>query len=191
MRYTYTKEQLQEIVSTSYSIAECLRKLNMKAAGGNYQTLKERFKDWDIDTNHFRDRGWNVGLRFKPNPPKPLSEILTKDSKYQSSSLRIRLLKEGYKKHQCECCFNTTWLSKPIPLELHHIDGDKYNNELSNLQLLCPNCHALTDNYRGKNIMSARKETSEVEPVKFRETFTSDSSGNPELSYKYVESAET
>ena len=36
-------------------------------------------------------------------------------------------------------------------LELHHIDGNHSNNELSNLTLLCPNCHALTDNYRGKN----------------------------------------
>ncbi len=43
------------------------------------------------------------------------------------------------------------WLNKPIPLELHHKDGDNTNNELDNLELLCPNCHALTDNYRGRN----------------------------------------
>jgi len=48
-------------------------------------------------------------------------------------------------------CKQITWLEKDIPLELHHIDGDHSNNELSNLTLLCPNCHALTDNYRGKN----------------------------------------
>jgi hypothetical protein len=34
-------------------------------------------------------------------------------------------------------------------LELHHKDGDRTNNILSNIELLCPNCHALTDNYRG------------------------------------------
>lgn len=53
--------------------------------------------------------------------------------------------------HQCECCKLTTWLEQPINLELHHRDGDKSNNELDNLQLLCPNCHSYTDNYGSKN----------------------------------------
>ena len=39
-----------------------------------------------------------------------------------------------------------------IPLEIHHIDGNHKNNKLENLQILCPNCHSLTTNYRGKNI---------------------------------------
>lgn len=42
-------------------------------------------------------------------------------------------------------------------------NGDHSDNRLENLQLLCPNCHAYTDNYRGKNIKSAQKEISEVE----------------------------
>lgn len=55
-------------------------------------------------------------------------------------------------------------MDKPIPLELHHINGVHSDNRIENLQLLCPNCHALTDNYRGKNIgMSAQEEILEVE----------------------------
>ena len=51
-----------------------------------------------------------------------------------------------------------------IPLELHHLNGVRTDNRISNLRLLCPNCHALTDNYRGKNIgMSAPEETQNVE----------------------------
>jgi predicted HNH restriction endonuclease len=49
-------------------------------------------------------------------------------------------------------------LGNPIPLELHHIDGDKTNNTLENFQLLCPNCHALTDSYRGKNVKKKRNK---------------------------------
>lgn len=56
----------------------------------------------------------------------------------------------------CECCKNTTWLNKEIPLTVHHIDGNASNNLPINLQLLCWNCHALTDNYGKKNLQSSR-----------------------------------
>lgn len=46
---------------------------------------------------------------------------------------------------------NGTWMGKKISLELDHIDGNNKNNLISNLRYLCPNCHALTPTYRGKN----------------------------------------
>ena len=57
--------------------------------------------------------------------------------------------KRGWK---CEKCGLSTWLGQPIALEIHHKDGNHINNLEENLELLCPNCHAQTDNYRGKNI---------------------------------------
>ena len=42
-------------------------------------------------------------------------------------------------------------MGKEIPVEVHHIDGDKLNNTLENLQILCPNCHYFTDTYKSKN----------------------------------------
>ncbi len=66
-------------------------------------------------------------------------------------SIKIKLLREHLKEEKCERCGLTEWLGNPIPLELHHKDGNNCNNELSNLELICPNCHSLTDNYRGKN----------------------------------------
>lgn len=65
--------------------------------------------------------------------------------------LKFHLIKNNLKQHRCENCKNSEWLSNPIPIELHHIDGNNQNNDLNNLQILCPNCHALTPNYRGKN----------------------------------------
>ena len=53
--------------------------------------------------------------------------------------------------HKCECCKNTQWLTEPITLEVHHKNGDKCDNTLDNLILLCPNCHSYTDNYGSKN----------------------------------------
>ena len=80
-----------------------------------------------------------------------LIEYLQKSSNIQTNKVRLRLLEEGYKDYRCECCGNTEWLGQPIPLELHHKDGDPTNNTLDNFELRCPNCHALTDSYRGKN----------------------------------------
>ncbi|MEO0733354.1 MAG: HNH endonuclease [Bacteroidota bacterium] len=161
MRYKYTKQDLQAAVRASYNIAEVCRTLRIKAAGGNYTTLKQKFKDWDIDTSHFRGQGWNVGLKFKPNPKRPLAEILVRGSRYQPYKLKRRLLAEGIKAHECESCKLTRWQGEVIPLELHHLNGDRHDHRLENLQILCPNCHALTDNYRGKNIRVARREIPE------------------------------
>ena len=159
MRYSYTQEELRKAVLDSYSIAEVCRKLGIKAAGGNYTTLKQKFLDWKIDTSHFRGQGWNVGLKFKPNPRKPLDEILVKGSTFQAYKLKKRLLKEGLKSHVCEECNLSKWRDQPIPLELHHVNGDRHDNRIENLMLLCPNCHALTDNYRGKNIRVAYEKS--------------------------------
>jgi len=59
---------------------------------------------------------------------------------------RFLLQKRG---HRCESCQLEMWLERPIPLELHHIDGDADNNTEENLQLACPNCHAFTEHYKG------------------------------------------
>jgi len=37
-------------------------------------------------------------------------------------------------------------------LEVEHIDGNWHNNTEDNLTILCPNCHALSDTYRGRNM---------------------------------------
>lgn len=80
-----------------------------------------------------------------------LVQYLENSKDIQSNKVRIKLLEEGYKEHKCEHCGLTEWLGNPIPLELHHKDGNRYNNSIENYELLCPNCYALTDSYRGKN----------------------------------------
>lgn len=92
----------------------------------------------------------------KPNSRyMDLQTYLAESQDIQTNKVRMKLLREGYKDARCESCNLTTWLGHDIPLEVHHKDGNRHNNTIENFQLLCPNCHALTDSYRGKN--SAKK----------------------------------
>jgi predicted restriction endonuclease len=53
--------------------------------------------------------------------------------------------------YKCEKCGwgETNLFTNKIPLEVHHKNNDTRNSSLDNLELLCPNCHSLTDGYRG------------------------------------------
>ena len=64
--------------------------------------------------------------------------------------MKLKLIEDGIKEHKCENCGITKWFGEPCPLELHHIDGNRFNNNFINLQILCPNCHSQTPNYSGK-----------------------------------------
>lgn len=146
--HKYTEQELRDAVVNSTSIRQVLQALNVAPYGGNYLVVKKAIKHFTIDTSHFTGQAWNKG--------KSISKRKLKDytnNKYSISShkLRLRLIKEGVFCHKCQGCSRKTWKGNPIPLELDHIDGDNKNNRLNNLRLLCPNCHALTPTYRGKN----------------------------------------
>lgn len=148
MKTKYSQQVLEEACKGSTSYRQVLSKLGLIEAGGNYATIQKKIKDFHIDVSHFTGKGWNKGLNFKPNPAIPLQQILAPNSSFQSNKLRNRLLKEGYFERKCYRCNLAEWLNKPIPLELEHIDGDRTNNQINNLTLLCPNCHALTPSFR-------------------------------------------
>ena len=145
------KEAYIDAAKNSLSFAGMLRYLGLKPCGGNYKVLHRAISDYGIDVSHFTGQGWNVGLKFKPVKPKKLEEVLTENSYYQTYKLKKRLFEENIKTEKCECCGRTEWMGQKIPLELHHRNGVNTDNRLENLQILCPNCHALTDNYRGHN----------------------------------------
>lgn len=145
----YTLEQLTEAVKTSTSYRQVLSKINLAPKGSNYKTLKKAIEYFNLDDSHFLGRRSNLGKKF--GFKRPIKDYLENKHPIQSYKLKNRLLKEGLLERKCMNCLLEDWKDQPIALELHHIDGDPKNNSLENLQLLCPNCHAFTNNYRAKN----------------------------------------
>ena len=147
-----TEAALRLAVAESLAVAQVLVKLGLVPAGGNYKTVQEKIKSFGIDTSHFTGGAWNQGARYQPFGKYPdLAELLVEGSTCQSFKLKNRLLKAGLLQKLCMSCQLTEWLDKPIPLELDHINGVNNDNRIENLRLLCPNCHALTETYRGRN----------------------------------------
>jgi hypothetical protein len=148
----YTEEDLRKAVADSLSIRQVLSKLGLVEAGGNYSTIKAKIKALELDISHFTGRAWRRGTQIPVVAAQSLKEILVENSTFKTAyHLKNRLFREDVKQRQCENCGLTEWQTKPIPLELHHVNGCKTDNRLKNLEILCPNCHAFTDTYRAKN----------------------------------------
>jgi DNA-binding CsgD family transcriptional regulator len=81
----------------------------------------------------------------------PLDELLVAGKRRGRENLKRRLLAAGLKQERCEGCGISEWLGRPISLELHHVNGDKHDNRIENLQLLCGNCHSQTHTWGGRN----------------------------------------
>ena len=138
----YTIDFLEPIIKDSVSFREVISKLGLQDSGGNNTHIRKVVKKLQIDTSHFLGQGWSKNKTF---PPKyPIEDYLSNKRPIHSNRLKNRLLKEGFFERRCNMCKNTEWLDNPISLELHHIDCNHSNNNLSNLEILCPNCHALT-----------------------------------------------
>lgn len=88
----------------------------------------------------------------RPSSGRKTAEEYIRGSHVQSHVLKKKLIQEGIKKCECEICGAYVWQGKPLPLELHHKDGNHYNNGFDNLQILCPNCHAIQEGNSGKSI---------------------------------------
>ena len=77
-------------------------------------------------------------------------------SQVSEFSIKKRIVLEQNGK--CNRCGLDSWLEYPISLELEHKDGNNQNNNRENLECLCPNCHSLTNTWRGRNKSGIRKQ---------------------------------
>ena len=75
----------------------------------------------------------------------------------KSCILKEKLVKEGFKEDKCEMCGVSTWQGVKLVLELHHKNGNHYDNNLGNLQILCPNCHSIQKSHEQSRLIYNKK----------------------------------
>lgn len=118
--------------------------------GDNYKVFWTYINEYGIDISHFSKKVTNIGNCLNSHNEKTAEEY-SKGRLIKLSRLMDKMLKENVKEYKCEICGISEWNNKYIKLQIHHINGNHYDNDINNIQFLCPNCHSQTDTFCGKN----------------------------------------
>ena len=142
-------------MAKSFSIAEVLRRLDLRQAGGTQTHVARRIRALGLDTSHFLGARRNSGPGHKP-PKKAAAELLIEKPplapRTHAYKLR-RALAEIGRPSQCALCgLGDEWQGSRLTLEIDHINGQPNDNRPANLRLLCPNCHSQTETFCWRNI---------------------------------------
>lgn len=136
-------EQFRQVIEESTTWSEVSQYFYGKET--NLRTIKTRVKQENIDTSHFLGRSKYKGKKCKHNshPKYKIEELLQKNPNHKipNQRLKTKLLEKCMLVEQCYTCgLRSSWNKKPLTLQLVHLDGDSYNNQLQNIILQCPNC---------------------------------------------------
>jgi|SRR6476620_4878551 len=143
-----TKEYLEQCLSEKKSICSILKELGYNSNGsGAYKVFKNYCLKIGIDYTVPRQGGKRV------LPKAGLAEIFKENSTFAPSHMKRRVIKDGLVPYVCgECGNKGEWNSKPLVLQIDHVNGINTDNRIENLRFLCPNCHTQTKTYSSKRL---------------------------------------
>jgi hypothetical protein len=134
----YDWRQIQRYYDEGHSIRECAKHFGFA-----------------VDSWH---RAVRCGVLKSRPAAAPIDTYLVKGRRVSRLHLKGRLLAAGLKENACERCGISSWLGSPLSIALHHVNGERDDNRLENLEFLCPNCHSQTPNFSGRNLRLRRLE---------------------------------
>lgn len=157
-----TKEEIEQYAKESTNWKELMTKCGYTNYGCRTY-LKKKLDSYNISILHF--------TRIKSNKRYTHEEIFKQNSEYNSMThIKKKLIKYYDWKYECSKCKLSEWMGQLIPIEVDHINGIHTDNRIENLRFLCPNCHALTDTYKGKNIKNKEHSKVQYENIKINNT---------------------
>lgn len=195
--FNYTK--ISEVIEKCYSLVDVAKNIGLvsekakKIDARLCKNIKKYINENSLDTSHFRHSskvGYNV---IRTN-----EEVFSKNSEVSQSTVKKRFIAKV--KYECAICSVGSWNNAPLSLQLDHIDGDNKNNLMSNLRLLCPNCHSQTENFGSKNKTFKLHENSKIKDKvifdgqtaqKIRVKFISDKEKRQSQAYRILENLKT
>ena len=130
---------LRDIVINSLSVFNVA-----KVSGISRTKVRKLINKYNIDISHFVISG--KAKRYL------VPEIaLVEDSKFRNAAIKSLIERNNLLEYRCNRCKIDSWLGEKLVIQLHHKNGNRHDNRIENLELLCPNCHSLTDTFKGKN----------------------------------------
>lgn len=138
------REHIIEACKSFPTMAQACSSLGM-----NFKTFRKYAKEYGCYLPNKGGKGTKKGLNRQYG--FPVQDVIEgKVPQLTSYKVKRKLIKAGILKNQCSECGITEWNGKKISLELDHIDGNSHNHQLSNLRIVCPNCHSQTETFRFK-----------------------------------------
>lgn len=152
-RIEINEEHFIKVINEEPTAARACKRLGMK-----FTTFKRYAEKLGVYKTNIGKKGVESLL-----PEDILIKIQNSNKKIRGQRIKQILFLLGIKEEKCERCGLKFWNGQPLSLELHHKDGNPYNNSLENFEILCPNCHSQTENFRGRIVKKEEKEMMWVE----------------------------
>jgi hypothetical protein len=116
--------------------------------------MEAKCKNCEKDFKYKPSQKYGIYCSNKCQGEYSIKKRFTKNGKWHyNMSFYVKKLRGN----KCEECGITEWLNKELVMHVDHVDGDRTNNTLDNLKILCPNCHSQTPTFASKNVSAAGK----------------------------------